>query len=66
MDGCGRTGYRGENIGDQYRIFFLEDAFGGRRVWIDLAKGTEEKRLFATHKVLFQVLYSCSTREGMH
>jgi len=27
MDGCGRTGYRKENLADQDKIFYLEDVF---------------------------------------
>jgi hypothetical protein len=30
MNGCGKTGYRGENLNDQARIFLLDDENRGR------------------------------------
>ena len=44
MNGCGRTEYKKENLGDQDRIFYLEDEFRVERVWIALARhgGTGE------------------------
>jgi len=29
MNGCGETGYKGENLDDQAEIFFLEEEYRG-------------------------------------